>query len=254
MASDSWLWEILSWISLPVIALLAGILVWRRLHRVFPLFFLFLLASELVGILRFVASRYGKPLTYFYVYWISDLVLMICSFLAVYELFLLRLFPKFYKVGLYRRIFALAAAIIMAAAWSAAFLSSNRGAWFAAESRVLSLVLVATLAFFASLMMIMGRAWTKYDFGVGFGFAINNAAILTTSAVWVRVHFQSTNLQQLPLIAFDLSCLLWLYCFWSEDKSSGRDLAVPVDTGVLHQARTWETMLKTWLSPGKGKR
>src|SRR5579864_1417118 len=133
MTLPSWLWEILSWLSLPVMALLAGILLWRKLHRVFPLFFAFLVLSEIAGLLRFAASLLSSPRTYLYVYWISDLVLMIFNFLSVYELFVMRLFPRFYKVNLYRRLFAVVAAGIIAAAWATGFVSSHSETWLGIE-------------------------------------------------------------------------------------------------------------------------
>lgn len=253
MTLTSWLWEIVSWLSLPIMAVLAGILVWRKLHRVFPLFFGFLVVSELAGLLRFGVAQLGSLRTYTYVYWFSDLVLMVFNVLAVYELVLKRLFPRFYKVSAYRHLFAAGTAVIIVAAWATGFVSHSES-WFGTEARVLSFIVVAALAFFVSLMIVMGRAWTRYDFGLAFGFAINNAAVLITSAVWVRTHYQASIIDQLPVTAFDLSCLLWLYCFCARDTSPAPLGPARTDPEALHQARGWESMLKTWLVPGRNKR
>src|SRR5215467_11414293 len=113
MSGTGWLWGVIGWASLPIMAVTAGILVWRKLHREFPLFFCFLIATEVVGLLRF-AAQFGSRRTYFYTYWISDLVVDLVILLSIYELFLLRLFPRFYKTRAYRYFFGITAAIIAA--------------------------------------------------------------------------------------------------------------------------------------------
>lgn len=253
-AVSNWLWSIVSWLSLPVMAVVAGILVSRKLHRIFPLFFSFLVVATLIGILRLVVNLAGTSKMYFYTYWISDLVLMVCTFLAVYELFVMRLFPGFYKVRFYRYLFAFAAVSIILLAWITAFVSPNRRAWVLVEARVLGFIVVAILIFLVSLMMLMGRMWTKYDFGIGFGFAFQNAAVLATSAAWVRSRFGPTRIHQLPLIAFDVSCLIWLYCFWSRDRILEQESKpVSITPAMVDQAQSWQTLLKGWLMTGKSK-
>jgi hypothetical protein len=254
MNMSHWFWNTLNWLALPVLATLAGIFVWRRLQRTFPFFFWFIVATEIVGLLRFATAQLGTSKSYFYVYWITDLALMILNFLAVYELFVMRLFPRFYKLAIYRVLFGLAASIIILGGWLTALEAPNKAAAFAIEDRVLDFVLVAMLTFFVSLMLLMGRQWSKYDFGIAFGFAINAAAFLVTSAAWVRTRYQPTSVEQLPLIAFDISCLIWLITFWKPEKRTQLLPAEQLDPEMLHQARSWETQLKGWLTPGKNKR
>jgi len=253
MPHTGWLWQFLSWMSLPILAVVAGILVWRTLHREFPLFFWFVLVIEAVGLLRFVA-QFGTSRTYTYVYWITDLALMIFNFLAVYELFASRLFPRFYRIKLYRFLFTAAASGVIFVGWLTALQSSRGAPALLIEARVLDFVVVAMLAFLVALMLLMGREWKKYDFGIAFGLAINAAASLITSATWVRTRYHPTVIDQLPLIAFDVSCLIWLITFWKPEKRAQLLQAEELDQAMLHQARTWETLLKDWLTPQKSKR
>jgi hypothetical protein len=250
MTHADWLWEILDWLSLPVLAGVAGILVWRKLHREFRFFFWYLVITDIATGVRFVAQFQGRR-TYFYAYWISDLVVTVFNVLAVYELFARRLFPRFHKVRLYRYLFPIVASGIIFLSWLTALEAPNKAAALAIEDRVLDFVLAAMLAFFVSLMMVMGRTWTKYDFGIAFGFGINSAAFLVTSAMWVRTHYRPTSVDQLPLIAYDASSLIWLYCFWTGDKVSGGSDSLPLDPVMLEQGRKWETVLKDWITPGK---
>lgn len=244
-------WEILDWMSLPVLAVLGGIIVWRKQHREFPLFLSYVVVSVLEAIVRFVAHQFGSRHTYSYTFWISDLAATIFNFLAVYELLARRLFPGFYKVRVYRFLFPLIATVVLVGAWFTAIEAPNKSAALAIEARALSFILVAILAFLVALTLAMGISWTRYDFAIAFGFAIYNAAFLITSAAWVRSHYTTVSIQQLPLIAFDVSSLVWLVAFAKPEKQRGSMPGDDVDPQMLHEARRWETALKHWLKQGK---
>lgn len=245
-----WLWETLNWLSLPVIALVAGILLWRKLHREYPLFFWYLIFTNLATGIRF-AVQFKMPGIYSYTYWVSDLVIGILTFLATYELFIRRLFPQFHKIRFYRYLFPSAASGIITLGWLMALASKNKGGAFLVADRVLCSVLVGMLVFFVSLMLFMGRRWTKFDFAISFGFGLNTATFLIATAVFMRTH--SVAADQLSLIAFDVSCFVWLYCVATGTPIRATQTPT-LDPETIYQARTWESMLKEWLSTGKGRR
>jgi hypothetical protein len=249
MTNNGWVWYIVDWLSLPVLMIVSGIFVWRKLYREFPFFFSYLVIIAVASVAR-IAAQARSTQTYFYAYWVSDLIITIFTFLAVYELFIKRLFPGFYKVRIYRYLFAAAASVAIFLGWLTAIESHNAAAALISKDRILDSVLVAILVFFVLLMLLMGRQWTKYDFGIAFGFAIYAAAFLVTSALWVRTHYRPTALDELPVIAYDISSLVWLYCFWSGEKTSSTP---PASSGpeLLQQARSWESVLKKWLSSKK---
>jgi hypothetical protein len=116
MTDIAWFWEIVNWLSLPVLAALAAILVWRGFYREFPFFFWFVLITDIATVVRYLAQN-GPGRTYFYAYWITDLVITVFNFLAVYELFIGRLFPRFFKVRFYRYLFPAATAIVIFLGW-----------------------------------------------------------------------------------------------------------------------------------------
>jgi hypothetical protein len=245
-----WFWEIVNWLSLPILTALAGIFLWRGLNREFPLFFGFIVVSDVSTVLRFVA-QFSSPRAYFYSYWITDLVIMVFNFLAIYELFVTRLFPGFFKIRFYRYLFPLMAAAIIFLGWLTALESPDKNAAFFIEARVLDFAMAAMLAFFAGLMMLMGRVWTRYDFGIATGFGINAAVFLFASAMWVRTHYRPSSVDHLPLIAYDISCLIWLCCFWSAPKIQGPVPPQPLAPEALHEAKKWEQSLKDFMSQGK---
>jgi len=249
MGYAEWLRATLNWLSLPVIAISAGIFLWRKLHREFPFFFALLIATEIVGLLRF--ATISNQRAYFYVYWISNLLLDVLNLLAVYELFAIRLFPRFHKVRAYRFLFAAAGAIIVVAAWFVAVESANQYRVLIVQDRVSDFIVVGMLAFFVCLMMVMGREWSKYEFGIASGLVIANVSAILASAMWLRNFFPESVLQEIVPVGFDVACIIWLYCFWSGDKSFDSRVAAPLQPEMVHEARRWEAVLKAWILPGK---
>jgi hypothetical protein len=235
-------------LSLPVLAVLAGILIWRKLVREFPFFFSCLIATEVATLMR-LAAQLRTPKTYFLTYWISDLVITIFNFAAIYEIFFKRIFPAFYKVRFYRYLFPAIGAAAILMAWLAALGSQNASAALVSLDRVLDSVMMAILFFLGLLMVVMGRLWTRYEFGVAFGFGLNAAGFLITSTTWIRAHYRPTSLDQLPVIAYDLCILVWLYCFSSPQKP-----AVELTTAnaeIVQQAHSWEKAVKQLITPKK---
>ncbi len=250
MDSASWLWRIIDWGSIPIVVLVAGILVWRKLYREFPFFFTYLLATECATLARLVAQFRG-PWTSFYVYWISNLALDVFNLLAVYELFALRLFPRFHRLRPYRYIFTAGAAIILLGGWLTAMESADRYKALLVRERVFNFIIVGLLAFFISLMMVMGREWKRYDFAVAFGFVIANAGSLIASAMWLRTSYRFTTVQELAPLTYDLATLIWLYSFSSREKVFNPRAPASLHPDMVQEARRWETVLKEWIAPGK---
>ena len=250
MNSVRWLWGVVDWASLPIVAAVAGILVWRKLHREFPFFFAYLLATEVAGIVCLAAQLRG-PRAYFYAYWISDLVLGVLNVLVVYELFGLRLFTWFYRVRIYRYLFATVAAIILLGAWLSAMESADKYRRLIVQDRVFDFVIVAMLTFFVLLMMVMGREWTRYDFAIAFGLVIADAGALIASAMWVRTRYQQSTVQELAPFTYDIACLIWLFSFWSTKRVFNRRVPADLEPEMVQEARRWEAVLKAWIVPRK---
>lgn len=240
------------WLPSIATGLLVVIFLWRRLWRDLPFFFTYLVYALLVAGLRYVAYLASKHF-YFYVYFISDWTGAVIVFLAIYEVFLRRVFTKFYKTRFYRQIFPLFAIAILILALTTALLAHDRRAAFLLASRSFDFMRTAVLVFFIGLMVLMGRGWRRYDLGITLGFAIQAAVALANGAVKLQMHYRPTILDTVELAAYNISCLIWLITF---SKAQEGETVQPnqLDRDALHQARIWESMLKTWLISGKSKR
>ena len=244
-----WFYVFIDWLALPSLALLAGVLIYRSQQRQFPLFFLYVVATELVGLTRLAAS--GAPaLIYSYVYWISDIAVVLFALLAAYELFVKRLFPNFYKVRFFRSLFPTVAILVTFVVVLIA-VYGNHKRLLLLTARTAEFLRAAILVFFVALMAVMGRQWEKREFGIAAGFGLDVSTSLALIAIWSHTPSKNAVLSRLSVIAYDIACLIWLYSFWDAPKVQPPTLSPPLSTQALQEAKKWEGSLKDFMSQGK---
>jgi hypothetical protein len=242
-----------SWFPLIAAAVLLIVFAARRFWRPLPFFFLYLVFAVVGGLTRYFASRIGGR-TYFYTYWISDLLASLFFLLPVYEVFLRRIFPRFYKTPAYRNTFPVLAVLILILTVTTALQASDKGAAFAMASRGFDFMRTAVLIVFIGLVGVMGRQWTRFDLGITLGFAIQAAAALANAAVKARLHYRPTALDFIELGSYDVSCVIWLITFLKPGNQTNPPVQDHFAPAILAEAHTWEAMLKSWLVSGRNKR
>jgi hypothetical protein len=248
MNFQGWLSFVVNWLGLPTLALLVFVLVYRRWHRVFPLFTLYVIAAELLGIIR-LASLNAPSRLYAKIYWISDALSAALALLATYELFFKRLFPSYHQIRFYRMLFPAVAILITVGAVVDALLGGHFSI-LAKTIHVYIFVRAAGLFFFVVLMLIMGRRWNKQEFGIAFGFALDVSASLILLGTWAHNSSRNAIIAGWSVVAYDIVCLIWLYCFWTAPKSTAIP-PTPLSTEALLEAKKWEDSLKNFVSQGK---
>lgn len=250
MTPQNWFQFVLDWVGLPSLALLAIILIYRRWYREFPFFFLYVVSAGVVGITRLFFLEEAPTRIYSHVYWVSDTALAAFAFLATYELFFKRLFSGFNKTRFYRFLFPAAAILVTSVVAGGSLIGGHLSA-LALTTRVFVFLQAAILVFFVALMIMMGRRWSKQEFAIAFGFGLD----VSTSSILLGIlsHTASRNelLNRIAVIAYDIACLIWLYCFWFPSKDQG-STPPELSTEVLDEAKKWEGSLKDFMSQGKG--
>jgi len=99
--------------------------------------------------------------------------------------------------------------------------------------------------------MLMGRNWSKQEFGIALGFGLDVSTSLFLIGIWSHTSNRSAILGRLAVFAYDIACLIWLYCFWPAPTQSGTPSVPELSTEALHKAKKWEESLKDYISPGK---
>ena len=248
--ANNFIWDVVAWISLPLLVVLAGVMMWKRVARVFPYFFTYVVVTAAIGVVRFVAYKNYSAKVYFVVYWSSDFVILLTTFLAIYEVFLRRIFPGFAKVRFYRYLFPIVAFLISTAAFFLALHAKDQRAAFLTISRVFDFLRSAVIGFFVLLILFMGRSFTDYEFSITAGFGIQAALALAHAAIRLQGG-RSTIMERLELIAFDVACVIWLWSFATGKESIPKDGYALTDADALQEAKKWESSLKDFIAPGK---
>jgi hypothetical protein len=249
MNINAWVWEIVGWAALLIVAALVVIFLYRRLAPEFPLFFSYLLATELVGITRFAASGVS-PQAYHNVYWITDIVYTLFALTATYELFIKRLFPNFYKVAFYRYIFLVAVVLITIFTIVIGLLSGHARV-LVLTVYVYNFIRAALLVFFVALMLVMGRQWNKQEFGIAIGFGLDVSMSLAALGFWFHTLGMELLIGRISGVVYDVVCLIWVYCFWSARRTPVLAASAGLSQETLGEAKKWESTLKDFISNDK---
>lgn len=250
MTSTGWIWEIVAWVSLPLLVMLAGAMLWGRLAREFPFFFSYVTVTAFIGVIRFVAYKGYSAKVYFYVYWSSDFVILLLTFLAIYETFLKRLFPGFARVRFYRYLFPSFAVLVSLIAFLMSLHAPDQRAAFLTTSRIFDFLRSIVIGFFVLLILLMGRTFAGYEFSIASGFGIQAAIALAKAAVRLHKGARSLTMDRLESVAFDLACLIWLWSFSRGKKNTPSD-DLNVNPNALEAARKWEKSLKEFVSSSR---
>jgi hypothetical protein len=252
MLLATWLTYFLGWFAMLASVLLAGILLRHRHYRELPLFFFFVTSVLVTAGIRYAALR-TTPAVYFYVYWTTDLAGAPIVFLALCEVFLRRLFVGFYKTRFYRNLFLFIAVVIVSLTVLSASRAPDKSAAFLAASQAFDFMRTALLVFFMGLMLLMGRAWTRYDLGITLGFGLQAAVALINSAVRIRLHYRPPVLDIAEFVAYDIACVIWLITFWKAERPAPVSPDNQISREMVEQARGWESSLKDFFRPKKPK-
>jgi hypothetical protein len=233
--------QIINWIPILSLAALAAILLRRRLIGNMPFFFVFVVVAWARDVACYVSLLISLP-AFDRTYWISHIFSAIFVFLASYELSLVRLFPRFYKVAFYRSLFAKAAVVSVAVAFSTVA-GDVRLAMAPRIINIFNLLHVAGLLFFVGLMSVMGRRWSRHEFVLVFGLGMQAATFVVFFATYLRSGPIQGTISSLPAISDALSSVVWLVAFLM-GKKADEFSAESIDPNVLQDARQWESTLR----------
>lgn len=197
-------------------AFLAAILVWRKVNREFPFFFLYVISSIGFPILRLCVS--GDYKFFFWIYWGTEAIYVFLALLALHEVFR-KVFVTFYEKRWFRLFFP-----VVVIAISLLAVIYRLGSPPMQANRVISLIislgmavnLVQALLFvlFFFLVWLNGIGPREYPFGIVMGFAA--IAIVIFTVEWARSVF-GTKLNAVwsysHSVAYILAVILWLKTF-----------------------------------------
>jgi hypothetical protein len=203
------------WISHPALELLlaAGML-WRGLHRKFPVFFAYVVFQLINFAILFPVHQYGSYDLYFYTYWVSAIISLAIGFKVIHEIFLDVFRPYHTLKDLGTVLFKWAALVMMFVALVVA-VSSPAGqspivvAVFTMRRcvRVIQCGLVLFLLVFSRYLAV---SWKQHSFGIALGFGLFASAELSGGALYVGGLIRESTMGFIDTSTYTCAVVLWI--------------------------------------------
>ncbi|MBS1851934.1 MAG: hypothetical protein JST79_13585 [Acidobacteria bacterium] len=210
------------WIAHPVLqAAVAGVMVWRKLHRLFPVFFAYLAFEVFVFGLTFTAYHTDNYPFYFYSYWICAVVSLVIGFKVIHEIFLDIFRPYHALKDLGSILFKWAALVMLLVAGVVAAASTVVSAGPLIQAiitvqRCVRVIQVGLILFLLVFPRYLGISWRQHSFGIALGFGSFAGVELIAVALRASVHVQATTADLSNMIAYNASILIWLFYMVTE--------------------------------------
>jgi len=243
------------WIAHPVLQLAVGaVMLRRKLHKVFPAFFAYIVFQVLSFSVLFPLNTWGSYerwyATYFYLYWGCSAVNLILGFMIIHEVFLDVFSPYHTLKDLGSVMFKWAALVMMLVAGVVA--ASNSGhdmePILQAITTIQRCVRVAQCGLVLFLMVFsryLGVSWRQQSFGIALGLGGAAAMELATLALYAGGPMSQVTVHVLNLVAYNIAILVWFAYAYRENpaRSPGSE---------LFASHRWEKGLTDIQNPGQG--
>ena len=207
--------QLVLWISHPVLELLlAAVMVWRGLHRKFPVFFAYLVFQVGSFAVLFPIHQYGSYTLYFYSYWVKATISLAIGFKVIHEIFLDVFRPYHTLKDLGTVLFKWAALVMVFVALVVAVASPGGQspivltvATMERCVRVIQCGLILFLLFFSRYLAV---SWKQPSFGIASGFGLFAAAELAGSALFVGGQISEQMVGLIGTVSYSCAILVWL--------------------------------------------
>jgi len=233
----------LLWFAHPV--LLAGVtaaMVWRQLHRTFPVFFAYIVAQIAIFALIFPIHQWGSLTWFFYTYWVTTAVSIVLGFRVLHEVFLDVFRPYHTLRDLGTVLFKWAGLVMMLVAGVVAA-STPSDVTTPMEQGVLTLqrsvrvVQCGLVLFLLVFSRYLGITWRQKSFGIALGFGGFAGVELLLVALRVgHVEFSLIAQSLLNMATYNLAIVTWLVYVLA--RSPAREVAANT-----FRPKRWEVSL-----------
>jgi len=234
-------------ISLSLEIWLAILLLRRKAHSHFRIFFFYILTSALITIARLATSNHYRA--YFYTYWCSSIGFIVLGLAAAHEVFHW-VYEGFYRLRWFQLLYYGAIALVLVIST----LNSMANPPFPPD-RLVSLILeldiavnfiqVAIVAVFSALLKPLFVPYRRYPFGIAAGFGASAmGALIGYIALSVFGTKVRSFTQYASSVSYIFALVLWIMAFFrQEPEEKAWTPPMPPDE-MLRTAREYLKVLR----------
>jgi hypothetical protein len=203
------------WCAQPILQSVVAVILWRRkLHKQFPVFFLFLLAQVANFALTFPLWLVGDFKTYFVFFWLGEAVNAVLGFKVIHEIFLDVFRPYHTLKDLGTLLFKWAGVVMLLVSVVVAFSNSfdqnplvHALTTLQRSVRIVQLGLILFLLLFSSFL---GVSRKQVSFGISLGFGLFAGVELMLYALNSGGFVKLNHLNLINMSTYNLAIFVWL--------------------------------------------
>jgi hypothetical protein len=235
------------WYAQPILQSAVAVILWRRkLHKQFPVFFLFLLAQVANFAIIFPAWRAGNYELYFALFWICEAVNAVLGFKVIHEIFLDVFRPYHTLKDLGTLLFKWAGVVMLlvsvVVAFSNSFDQSPIVHAVTTLQRSVRIVQLGLILFLVLFSRFLGVSRKQVSFGISLGFGLFAGVDLMMYALHSGGFVRQGIFNLINMSAYNLAIFVWLG--YSISRKAART------TAVNHlQTQRWEQGLADLQQP-----
>jgi len=210
--------QLMMWVAHPIMeSVLAGIMLKRKLHRQFPVFFAYILSQILVFAILFPLYWSGPAHydAYFYSFWVGAAITLAIGFKVIHEV-VLNVFRPYHALKdlatvLFRwaALVMLLVALVVAASSPAAANSPITQAVITAQ-RCVRVVQCGLILFLMVFSKYLGISWKQHSMGIALGFGGYASIELAAFALYAGGQIHPNTVGALQSSAYVFSILTWI--------------------------------------------
>jgi hypothetical protein len=230
------------WIAGPVLQLgVVGVMLWRRMHRTFPVFFSYIVAQVVMFFAVFPIHVGGSYKQYFYSFWICEAISLVIGFMVIHEIFLeiFRPFHTLKDLGSILFKWAGLVMLLMAGVVAAASPAYSQGPLVQSVltvQRCVRIIQCGLVLFLLIFSKYLGVSWRHRSFGIALGFGSFAIAEQIAVALRASAYIEEPTLNVVILLAYNMAVLVWMG--YMAAKQLARE-----DKTVLLTTQRWDQSL-----------
>jgi len=199
----------------PALELLLGAaMLWRKLHRKFPVFFAYVVFQLVNFAVTFPAHQYGSYNFYFYSYWVGATISMAIGFKVIHEIFLDVFRPYHTLKDLGTVLFKWASLVMIFVALVVAVASPPGQSPIVLAvmtmQRCVRVIQCGLILFLLVFSRYLAVSWKQHSFGIACGFGLFAAAELAGSALYAGGAISDQTLAVLVTVSYGCAILVWV--------------------------------------------
>jgi hypothetical protein len=202
------------WGAQPVLQSVVAAIFWRRkLHRLFPAFFWFLLAQVTNFAITFPLWLTGNGNLYFWFFWLGEAVNAVLGFKVIHEIFLDVFRPYHTLKDLGTLLFKWAGVVLLLLSLVVAFSNSlDRDPLvhaLATLQRSVGVVQLGLILFLLLFSRFLGVSRKQVSFGIALGFGLFAGVDLVLMALNSGGFIAQDNLNLINMATWNMAILIW---------------------------------------------